>query len=113
MRLSRRLILSGGLLAPPAAYSALTSAVNADADGKPTVLAPWEVARAAGEEFELTGAWDYKFVRELIGLPPTFADIDLRGALYVGREHAPLITAADRLSSEAANLFTALLATPA
>jgi predicted KAP-like P-loop ATPase len=99
-------------LAPPAAYSALTGVVNLDPDGKPTLLAEWEQAAVAGESFELTGAWDDDFVREWLALPPRFANEDLRGALYVGREHAPLITAADRLSSGAANMLAALLDSP-
>jgi predicted KAP-like P-loop ATPase len=44
-----------------------------------------------------------------VAYPP---DVDLRGALYVSREHAPLITPEDRLSSEAAELLTALLQHP-
>lgn len=100
-------------LATPAAYSALTSAVNADAEGKPQLLAPWESAAEGGEPFEPDNAWDDPFVREWLALAPTLADKDLRGALYVGREQAPLITAADRLSSEAAALLTALLENPA
>ncbi|MFI6425893.1 P-loop NTPase fold protein [Promicromonospora sp. NPDC050880] len=99
-------------LAPPAAYSALVSAVNADAEGRPTLLAPWEAAATADEALTLETPWDDEFVREWIGLPPALAETDLRGALYVGREHAPLITAADRLSSEAAELLAALLGTP-
>lgn len=99
-------------LAPKAAYAALTSAVNADPDGKPRLLAEWEEAALAGQEYELTGAWDDAFIREWLALPPALADEDLRGALYVGREQAPLITSADRLSSEAAALLTALLESP-
>ncbi|EID14493.1 KAP family P-loop NTPase fold protein [Mycolicibacterium phlei] len=99
-------------LAPPGAYAALTSAVNADSEGKPRLLAPWEAAAAKGEPFETEGPWDSPFVREWLTLPPALADEDLRGALYVGREQAPLITAADRLSSEAATLLTALLENP-
>lgn len=99
-------------LAPPAAYAALTSAVNSDAEGKPRLLTPWERAAAEGEPFEPDTAWDDPFVREWVALPPALADLDLRGALYVGREQAPLITAADRLSSEAAALLTALLENP-
>jgi len=99
-------------LAPTAAYSALTSAVNTDPSGKPRLLAEWEEAAAAGQEFDATGVWDDQFIREWLALPPALADEDLRGALYVGREHAPLITAADRLSSEAAALLTALLENP-
>lgn len=99
-------------LAPKAAYVALTSAVNADPDGKPRILAEWEEAAAAGQGYEPVGVWDDVFIREWLALPPAFADDDLRGALYVGREQAPLITSADRLSSEAAALLTALLEHP-
>ncbi|WP_136710123.1 P-loop NTPase fold protein [Agromyces sp. H66] len=99
-------------VAPPAAYAALTSAVNADADGKPGILAPWEEAATKGDEFEPDDPWGAVFVREWFALPPALADQDLRGALYVGREQAPLITAEDRLSSEAADLLRALLESP-
>jgi predicted KAP-like P-loop ATPase len=51
-------------------------------------------------------------VQEWLTLPPWLADLDLRGVLYVSREHAPLITPEDRLSSEAAELLTALLQHP-
>ena len=99
-------------LAPKPAYAALTSAVNADPDGKPRLLAEWEEAALAGQEYELSGAWDDAFIREWLALPPAFSNEDLRGALYVGREQAPLITSADRLSSEAAALLAALLESP-
>lgn len=99
-------------LSPPGTYAALTSAVNSDPDGKPRLLAPWEAAAAKGEAFEPDDSWDSPFVREWLALPPALADHDLRGALYVGREQAPLITAEDRLSSDAAALLTALLETP-
>ncbi|MOA02037.1 hypothetical protein D3C78_1214690 [compost metagenome] len=36
----------------------------------------------------------------------------MRGAIYVSREHAPIITDEDRLSSAAAELLTALLDSP-
>ncbi|MFF1831166.1 P-loop NTPase fold protein [Paenarthrobacter sp. NPDC058040] len=99
-------------LATPAAYAALSKAVNTDTDGKPRILGPWEDAASKNEEFSLETPWDDDFVREWIALPPMLADHDLRGALYVGREQAPLITAADRLSSEAAGYLSALLESP-
>jgi predicted nuclease of restriction endonuclease-like (RecB) superfamily len=57
-------------------------------------------------------AWDDLFVKEWLTLPPRLADRDLRGVLYVSREHAPLISPQDRLSSEAAELLAALLQHP-
>lgn len=100
-------------LAPRPAYAALTSAVNIHPDGKPQILDEWEQAATAGQDFEPTGAWDDAFVREWLALPPSLASQDLRGALYVGREQAPLVTSADRLSSDAAALLAALLDSPA
>lgn len=99
-------------LASPAAYAALTAAVNADSDGKPQILTPWEDAVTKEEDFEPDEAWDEAFVREWLALPPALGQVDLRGALYVGREHAPLVTASDRLSSAAADLLRALIEDP-
>jgi hypothetical protein len=66
----------------------------------------------AGETPALEGNWNDAFVREWLALPPALAELDLRGALYVGREHAPLITPEDRLSSDGAELLAALLSHP-
>ena len=96
----------------PAAYAELSNAVVADAQGRPTLLAPWEKAAHQGEAFELQKPWEDPFTREWLALPPRLADKDLRGVLYVSREHAPLITPEDRLSSEGAELLEALLSQP-
>ncbi len=94
------------------AYGALTVAVNNDPDGKPVFLAEWEQKATAGGELELDKLWDDPFIREWLAIAPPFADTDLRGVLYVSREHAPLITPEDRLSSEGAELLTAILTSP-
>jgi predicted KAP-like P-loop ATPase len=96
----------------PKAYAELTKAVTESGEGKPAFLADWEEKANAGIELELRAPWDDPFVREWLTLPPRLADRDLRGVLYVSREHAPLITPEDRLSSEAADLLTALLQHP-
>ncbi|GAB4228010.1 MAG: KAP family P-loop domain protein [Methyloligellaceae bacterium] len=96
----------------PAAYEALVQAVNGSTDGIPEFLAEWEAKAAAGEEPALAAPWDDPFVREWLALPPSLGDKDLRGVLYVSREHAPLITPEDRLSSEGAELLTAMLESP-
>ncbi|MES1937286.1 KAP P-loop domain-containing protein [Salinisphaera hydrothermalis C27AD] len=99
-------------LGDPQAYAELISAVSANELGKPVFLADWEAKAVSGAELELKPPWDDSFVREWLLLRPALSDIDLRGALYVSREHAPLITPEDRLSSEAAELLTALLEQP-
>ncbi|MBE0613812.1 MAG: ATPase [Burkholderiales bacterium] len=96
----------------PKAYAELTKAVTESGDGKPAFLSGWEEQANAGQEVPLEGPWDDPFVREWLTLPPRIADRDLRGVLYVSREHAPLISPQDRLSSEAAELLAALLQHP-
>lgn len=94
------------------AYAELIKAVSGNEEGKPAFLAEWEEAANAGDALELQPPWNAPFVQEWLTLPPRLADLDLRGALYVSREHAPLITPEDRLSSGAAELLTALLEHP-
>ena len=92
----------------PAAYAALTQAVTSDTNGKPRFLKEWEDTAHAGGDLALNAPWDDPFVREWLTIDPRVAEMDLRGILYVGREHAPLILPEDRLSSEAAELLSAL-----
>lgn len=99
-------------LGTPKAYAALMQKVSASDSGRPSFLSEWEQAATAGNDLELGAPWDGPFVQEWLALPPTLGDKDLRGAIYVSREHAPLITPEDRLSSEAAELLTALLQHP-
>jgi len=99
-------------LGNPKAYAALTKAVSENNQGKPIFLSEWEEKANAGQSLELETPWNDPFVREWLTLPPKIADRDLRGVLYVSREHAPLITPEDRLSSEAAELLSALLQHP-
>lgn len=94
------------------AYSALMAAVGADDGGKPTFLGAWEKELSEGKDIALASPWNDHFVMEWLLLPPLLADKDLRGALYVSREHAPLVTPADRLSTDAAELLIALLEHP-
>lgn len=98
--------------AAPAAYDVLARAVNNDDEGKPRFLADWEEKALAGAELDLTEPWDEPFIAEWLTVSPSLADIDLRGVLYVSREHAPLITPEDRLSSEGADLLAAILEHP-
>lgn len=99
-------------LGAPKIYADLIKAVSIHEEGKPVFLSEWELKANAGEALELNTLWDDPFVREWLTLPPRLAELDLRGALYVSREHAPLITPEDGLSSGAAELLAALLQHP-
>ncbi|MBP1089640.1 KAP family P-loop NTPase fold protein [Bradyrhizobium diazoefficiens] len=94
------------------AYAELVKNVTTDAEGKPAFLKDWEEAAAAGRDLETKDPWTGDFVREWLALSPPLHDVDLRGALYVSREHAPLITPEDRLSSDGAELLAAMLEHP-
>lgn len=98
--------------APSNAYLELATAVSADSEGHPRFLEPWEDAAATGKKQELTTPWNDPFISEWLALSPRLAGEDLRGILYVSREHAPLVTPQDRLSSEAAELLAGLMAHP-
>lgn len=99
-------------LGNPKAFAELMAHVSTSDTGKPTFLAEWEEKAIAGQDQTLSSPFDDPFFAEWLMLPPAIAGTDLRGALYVSREHAPLITPEDRLSSEAAELLTALLQHP-
>lgn len=99
-------------LGDPKAYAELIASVSAHESGHPILLAEWEEKAIGGAAVELAAPWQGSFVQEWLTLPPALAKEDLRGALYVGREHAPLILPEDRLSSDAADVLTALLENP-
>jgi len=93
------------------AYTELVSAINESAEGKPSLLAEWERQARAGEIVDqLPTTWDTPFVIEWLALSPAFAEMDLRSVVYVSREHMPIVTSADQLSSEASGILEALLA---
>ncbi|HEY6874213.1 MAG TPA: P-loop NTPase fold protein [Geobacteraceae bacterium] len=96
----------------PKAYAALIKSVTESDQGKPAFLTTWELKAVNGDPLELKAPWDDPFITEWLRLPPQLGDRDLRGVLYVSREHAPLITPEDRLSSEAVEMLTALLEHP-
>ena len=92
------------------AYAGLISEINDGDQGKPAFLADWEERARAGEEIDnLPPEWTSSFIAEWLALPPAFSALDLRAVVYVSREHIPIISSADQLSSEAAEILEALL----
>jgi predicted KAP-like P-loop ATPase len=67
---------------------------------------------AQPEAASIPEKWTTGFAKEWLALPPRLADIDMRGALYVSREHLPILTVEDGLSSTAAELLQALIEHP-
>ena len=98
--------------APPKAFHDIASEVTKSSDGRAGLLKSYEDAAKAGKCGDLPVPWNDIFIAEWLSLSPSLADQDLRGVLYVSREHAPLISPEDRLSGDGASLLTALLEQP-
>jgi predicted KAP-like P-loop ATPase len=98
--------------APPKIYSDIAAEVMRSADGRAAMLEAGEAAaRKAGDD-PLPAPWNEPFLQDWLRLSPELGPLDLRGVLYVSREHAPLMSPEDRLSPEAAELLAGLLETP-
>jgi predicted KAP-like P-loop ATPase len=92
------------------ARNELFSKINESETGKPDFLREWEEQTIRGDELtDLPSTWRSDFIQDWLGLEPALADIDLRGIVYISREHLPIITPADSLSSSGAEVMTAIL----
>ena len=92
------------------AHAKLLRDVNDHAEGKPAFLKSWEESAAAGESSpDLPPEWSGVFEKDWLALSPALNDTDLRPAVYVSREHMPIITKADRLTSDGAKSLEALM----
>ncbi len=99
--------------APPKAFSDLASDVMKSVDGRADSLQTYEEAIRSDKAAELPAPWNESFLQEWLALSPQLATEDLRGVLYISREHAPLITPEDRLSPAAAAVLEGLQDNPA
>jgi predicted KAP-like P-loop ATPase len=86
--------------------------VTEDAQGHPTILASMEAEVRKSDKVEFGKPWDDRFLRDWLSLDPMLSDKDLRGALYVSREHAPLVLPENRLSQAASDVLSALIEHP-
>lgn len=96
-------------------FNSLTELISTASHGKSEILRDLEVDVRKGEaidEERWPPGWreDAKLIEDWLKLPPDLGGIDLRGALHVGRESAPIIAAENKLSKSAASLLTQLLA---
>lgn len=91
------------------AYRQLVREVNDSDEGKPRFLAEMEKSARSGLEFKSETPWNDAFTRDWLALEPEFAEIDLRAAVYVSRDHLPIILAGDQLTKEAADTLEGLL----
>ncbi|MCJ2046371.1 P-loop NTPase fold protein [Methylobacterium sp. J-078] len=93
------------------AHASILKAVAAHDEGKPVFLTPWEEALRKGEPAQgLRPEFNSDFAQSWLALDPPLGDLDLRAVVYVSRDHLPIITPKDELSSEAAALLAGVLA---
>ncbi len=96
------------------AYDDLRVKITESENGKPDFLKEWEDLVEDGKTPSLSELWESKdgFTLDWLSLPPRLSDTDLRGALYVSREYAPMIYSDDKLTPEAQELLSALTENP-
>ncbi|MFO6451711.1 MULTISPECIES: P-loop NTPase fold protein [unclassified Aeromicrobium] len=99
-------------LAPPELYLQLAAAITDSADGKPAFLRPLEPGGDGQTEGLNMELWGAPFAKEWLNLAPPLSDEDMRGAIYVSREHLPVVHADAGLSAQAAEVLEALVHSP-
>ena len=100
--------------APVAAFNSLTEMISTAVDGKSEALAKLEETVRANKSVDddlWPAGWKdaSKDIEDWLKLSPSFSGVDLRGALHVGRESAPIIAAEHKLSKQAAEVLSNLL----
>ncbi|AWI55923.1 KAP family NTPase [Sinorhizobium fredii] len=101
--------------ASAASFNSLTELISTATDGKSEILRDLEIDVRKGKTIDderWPSGWkeDAKLIEDWLKLPPDLGGVDLRGALHVGRESAPIIATENKLSKSAASLLTQLLA---
>ncbi|NEI19772.1 hypothetical protein GUK30_10135 [Rhizobium leguminosarum] len=94
-------------------FNALAELISTAPDGKSDQLRDLEADVRAGkviEEKRWPTGWseDAALIQDWLRLPPDIGGVDLRGALHVGRESAPILAAENKLSKAATELLNQL-----
>lgn len=99
-------------LGTPNAMSDLIRQVSQSPNGSPESLREWENTLRKGETLRLSSPWNEEFVEKWLALPPALGEIDLRSAIHVGRENAPLFVDGLGYTQAASEVLTAMKANP-
>ena len=94
------------------AYDEILKQVMESVDGKSGLIKDYEERMISGNASEIEEPWSDSFTLQWLELKPQLGKEDLRGVLYLSREHIPIITPEDRLSPESSVLLQALLEFP-
>jgi predicted KAP-like P-loop ATPase len=96
----------------PKIFDKIIKSVAESEDGKPLFLEGFETTTEPSENADPKSSQNDPFFERWCKLPPKLSGIDLRGVLYVSREHSPLISLEDRLSPESSDILNALIDHP-
>ncbi|WP_370979116.1 P-loop NTPase fold protein [Agaribacterium sp. ZY112] len=94
------------------AYKKIATSCARNDEGLPSVLKDIEASLEEGKEIDWPPEFDTAFFKQWAASKPQLADIDIRGALYVSREHSPLLLSHEQLSSSGLEILRALKETP-
>ena len=94
------------------AYRKIATSCASNDEGLPSVLKGIEASLEEGKEIDWPSEFDTTFFKQWAASKPKLADIDIRGALYVSREHSPLLLSHEQLSSSGLEILRALKETP-
>lgn len=92
------------------AYKNLLKAVVENDEGKAAFLKPWEDKVRNDEDLtDLPSEWNTPFSHGWLKLEPALAELSLSAAVYVSRDHLPIIHGEKSLSKVGAEVLTTLL----
>ena len=99
--------------APRGVNEAADADEHANKNGEASA-APAETPQPPKPTFDdvVTPGWEITFARQWLALSPPLAGIDMRGAMYVSREHVPVVTRDPEMSAKATELLAALVTHP-
>ena len=94
------------------AYTKIAESSAENENGFPGILKDIESAIESGREIEFIEEFNSQFFRQWVASKPALADMDLRAALFVSRDHSPLLLSHEQLSTAGTEIFEALISQP-
>ena len=91
-------------------YGYLLKKIGDTKDGKPAFLSAYEaIARQDTSKLDLPSDFKSDFIADWLALEPELSGVDMRSALYISREHMPVLLKDERLSAEGAEILDLMM----
>lgn len=94
------------------AFNKIAQSSGQHKSGYPEILVEIERDLKAGKPPEFPEEFEGDFFRKWVVSEPPLSEIDLRPALFVSREHAPLLLSGEQITTAGAEVLDALLSQP-